>query len=125
MSYTSLKTSTFLSLHQLAACSVKVTYSTTRGAAKTCFEILTNKSWDDFYSEICTHLYTTSDGPPTGTQLAYRLCDDGIYSNYSPLIMELDWCLAMMKVCRKKGDSSNVEINILKLKKPVSKSLSL
>lgn len=89
-----------------------------------CFEILTNKAWDDFYSEICSHLYTTSDEPPTGTQLAYRLCDDGIYSNYSPLIMELDWCLAMMKVCRKKQNSFGVEIDILKIRKPVSKSIN-
>lgn len=79
------------------------------------FETLTNQTWAKFYLDICQRF----DDTPT-VQFAYRFFIDGTYSNYSQLDMDLDWCLAMLRVCRKKQENLEVEIDILKLRKPVS-----
>lgn len=87
------------------------------------FELLTNKTWGVFQSDICGRLHVALD--ESLVQFAYRLREDEIYSGYYPLGMDLDWCLAMMSVCRGKKDNLQVEIDILKLRKPVSILLDL
>lgn len=91
------------------------------GLGKMGFEILTNTTWANFHSDISSRLHSSLDVPPA--QLAYRLHYDGVYSNYSPLSLDLDWSIAMMKVCRRKQDGFQVEINVLKLKTRVRKSI--
>lgn len=81
------------------------------------FEILTNKTWTEFYSDMGSRLRINLDDPLP--QIAYRLHYGGMCSNYSPLDLEVDWCLAMMEVCRRRQDNLEVEIDILKLKKRV------
>lgn len=81
------------------------------------FEIRTNMTWADFHSNISSRLRSSLDAPPV--QLAYRLHYNGVYSNHSPLGLDLDWCIAMMRVCRRRQDGFQVEINVLKLKTQV------
>lgn len=83
------------------------------------FEILTNTTWAGFHSDISSRLRTNLDA-----RLAYRLHYDGAFSNYSPLGLDLDWCIAMMKVCRRRQDGFQVEIEVLKLKTRVRISIN-
>lgn len=86
------------------------------GSAKKNFEILTNITWAKFHSEICGRLGVD----PGQSQLEYRILSDGLYSDYFPLDMELEWSLAMRSVSRGCQRDYEVEIQILMLRKPVS-----
>lgn len=78
------------------------------------FEILTNES----YGSVCQRLFQVD---PELVQLEYRILSDSVYSEFSPLgTTELDWSYAMMRVCQAKEEFSEVEVDILEIRKPVS-----
>lgn len=91
------------------------------GSVKRIFEILTNITWAKFHSEICGRLGVD----PGQSHLEYRIFSAGLYSDYSPLDMELEWSLAMRSISWGCQRGHEVEIQILKLRKPVSYHLWL
>lgn len=87
-----------------------ITY--THGVVCLRFEILTNES----YASICGRIQVD----PELIQLEYRTLTAGVYSGFSPLRMELDWCHAMMHICRISEEYGKIGIDILNITEPVS-----